>query len=137
MSLMNSLSQSEKDFLEYKDEHSRGRIVNHVENGLTFDKAVIKEAGESLISYYDWIRNNIKDEDKYKLNEFDDIPLTYKGEDLNPFEKDIFDRLPNIGKWQWSNYSRIWRALEEADQCLMEFVYNEVNYLCQGPNNTT
>ena len=53
------------------------------------------------------------------------------------FEKDIFDRLPNIGKWQWSNYSRIWRALEEADECLMEFVYHEANYLCQPPDNTT
>ena len=133
---MNSLTQSEKDFLEYKGEHSRSIIIKYVENGLPFDKAVIKEAGESLISYYNWIRNNIKDEDKNKLNDFDDIPLTYKGEDLDDFEKDIFDRLPNIGKWQWGNYSRVWRALEEADQCLMEFVHHEVNYLCQGPNNT-
>lgn len=134
---MNCLIKEEKDFLEYKDEHSRGRIIKHVENGLSFDKAVIKEAGESLISYYDWIRNNIKDEDKHKLNEFDDIPLTYKGEDLNDFEKNIFNRLPNIGKWQWSNYSRVWRALEEADECLMEFVYNEANYLCNGSDNMT
>lgn len=128
---MNSLTQSEKDFLEYKGEHSRSRIIKYVENGLTFDKAVIKEAGEGLISYYNWIRNNIKDEDKHKLNEFNDIPLTYKGGDLDDFEKDIFDRLPNIGKWQWGNYSRVWRALEEADQCLMEFVHHEANYLCQ------
>lgn len=134
---MNRLSQEEIDFLQYKGEHSRGRIVKHLENGLSFDKAVIKEAGESLISYYDWIRNNIRDEDKQKLNEFDNIPLTYKGEDLNDFEKDIFDRLPNIGKWQWSNYSRVWRALEEADECLMEFVYNEANYLCNGSDNMT
>ena len=133
---MNSLTQSEKDFLQYKDENSRSRIIKYVENGLPFDKAVIKEAGESLISYYNWILNNIRDEDKHKLKDFDDIPLTYKGEDLDDFEKDIFDRLPNIGKWQWGNYSRVWRALEEADQCLMEFVHHEVNYLCQGPNNT-
>ena len=132
MTLMNSLTQSEKDFLEYKDEHSRSRIIKYVENGLSFDKAVIKEAGEGLISYYDWIRNNIKDEDKHKLNEFDDISLTYHGNDLNPFEKDIFNRLPNIGKWQWGNYSRVWRALEEADQCLMEFVHHEINYLCHA-----
>jgi len=137
MSLMNRLTQSEKDFLEYRHETTRERIIKLLENGLSFDKAVIKEAGESLISYYDWIRNNIKDEDKHKLNDFDNIPLTYHGTDLNPFEKDIFDRLPNIGKWQWSNYSRIWRALEEADECLMEFVYHEANYLCQPPDITT
>jgi len=136
MSLMNSLTQSEKYFLEYRHETTRERIIKLLENGLPFDKAVIKEAGESLISYYDWIRNNIKDEDKHKLNDFDNIPLTYHGNDLNPFEKDIFDRLPNIGKWQWSNYSRTWRALEEADECLMEFVYHEANYLCQPPDNT-
>ena len=134
---MNRLTQSEKDFLQYKDEHSRSRIIKYVENDLPFDKAVIKEGGESLISYYNWILNNIRDIDKHKLNEFDNIPLTYKGEDLNDFEKDIFDRLPNIGKWQWSNYSRVWRALEEADECLMEFVYHEANYLCQAPDNTT
>jgi hypothetical protein len=138
---MDNLSQSEKDFLEFKHETTKNRILNYLETGLTFDKAVIKEAGESLISDYEYIRNNIKDEDKHKLNEFDNIPLTYHGTDLNEFEKDIFNRLPNIGKWQWSNYSRIWRALEEADECLMEFVYHEANYLCQGPqaapdNNT-
>ncbi len=132
---MDNLSQSEKDFLEFKHETTKNRILNYLETGLTFDKAVIKEAGESLISYYEYIRNNIKDIDKYKLNEFDNIPLTYHGTDLNEFEKDIFNRLPNIGKWQWSNYSRIWRALEEADECLMEFVYHEANYLCQGPTN--
>jgi len=134
---MNSLTQSEKDFLEYRHETTRERIIKLLENGLSFDKAVIKEAGESLISYYNWIRNNIKDEDKHKLNDFDNIPLTYHGTDLNPFEKDIFDRLPNIGKWQWSNYTRVWRALEEADECLMEFVYHEANYLCQPPINNT
>jgi len=132
---MDNLSQSEKDFLEFKHETTKNRILNYLETGLTFDKAVIKEAGESLISYYEYIRNNLKDIDKHKLNEFDNIPLTYHGTDLNEFEKDIFDRLPNIGKWQWSNYSRIWRALEEADECLMEFVYHEANYLCQGPTN--
>ena len=138
---MDNLSQSEKDFLEFKQETTKNRILNYLETGLTFDKAVIKEAGESLISDYEYIRNNLKDIDKHKLNEFDNIPLTYHGTDLNEFEKDIFNRLPNIGKWQWSNYSRIWRALEEADECLMEFVYHEANYLCQGPqaapdNNT-
>ena len=54
---MNSLTRDEKEFLEYKDEHSRGRIVKLLENGLSFDKAVIKEAGESLISYYDCIKS--------------------------------------------------------------------------------
>ena len=134
---MNSLTHDEKDFLQDKDEHSRGRIIKLLDTGLPFDKAVVKEAGESLISFYGWIRNNIKDEDKHKLNEFDNIPLTYHGTDLNEFEKNIFDRLPNIGKWQWGNYSRIWRALEEADECLMEFVYHETNYLCQPPDNMT
>lgn len=133
---MNSLTEDEKEFLEYRHETTRERIIKLLENGLSFDKAVIKEAGESLISYYDWIRNNIKDIDKHKLNDFDNIPLTYHGNDLNEFEKDIFDRLPNIGKWQWSNYTRVWRALEEADECLMEFVYHEANYLCQPPDNT-
>ena len=134
---MNSLTEDEKEFLEYRPETTRERIIKLLDNGLPFDKAVIKEAGESLISYYEWIRNNIKDEDKHKLNDFDNIPLTYHGTDLNEFEKNIFDRLPNIGKWQWGNYSRIWRALEEADECLMEFVYHEANYLCQPPDNTT
>ena len=134
---MNSLTQSEKDFLEYRNETTRERIIKLLDNGLPFDKAVIKEAGESLISYYDWIHNNIKDIDKHKLNDFDNIPLTYHGNDLNEFEKDIFNRLPNIGKWQWSNYTRTWRALEEADECLMEFVYHEANYLCQPPINNT
>jgi hypothetical protein len=136
-----NLTEEEKEFLNYKGEFSKEHIVKHLENGLDFDNAVITEAQESLTSYHNWVQNNIKDEDKHKLNEFDNIPLTYHGTDLNEFEKDIFNRLPNIGKWQWSNYSRIWRALEEADECLMEFVYHEANYLCQGPqaapdNNT-
>jgi hypothetical protein len=134
---MNNLSQDEKEFLEYKDEFSRNIIIKHIENGLSFNKAVIKEAGESLISYHDWVLKNIKEEDKNKLNEFDNITLTYQGEDLNEFEKNIFDRLPNIGKWQCGNYSRMWRALEEALECLMEFVYHEANYLWQSPNNIT
>ena len=130
------LSESENEFLQFRHEVTRSRIIKYIENGLPFDKAVIKEAGESLISYYEYIKDNIKDEDKHKLNEFDDIPLTYHGTDLNDFEKDIFDRLPNIGKWQWSNYTRVWRALEEADECLMEFVYHEANYLCRAPQET-
>ena len=44
-------------------------------------------------------------------------------------KKKIFDKLPDIGKWQCGNYSRMWRALEEADESLMEFVHHEVNYL--------
>ena len=79
---MDNLSQSEKDFLEFKHETTKNRILNYLETGLTFDKAVIKEAGESLISDYEYIRNNLKDIDKHKLNEFDNIPLTYHGTDL-------------------------------------------------------
>ena len=119
-----------KHFLERKFFNTKiNRIAIH--HNLSF--CGCKILSENLINHYEYIRNNLKDIDKHKLNEFDNIPLTYHGTDLNEFEKDIFDRLPNIGKWQWSNYSRIWRALEEADECLMEFVYHEANYLCQGP----
>ena len=127
---IDNLTEEETEFLNYRGEVTKEHIVKHLENGLDFDNAVITEAQESLTSYHNWVQNNIKDEDKHKFNEFDNIELTYHGENLTVYEKTLFDKLPNIGKWQCGNYSRMWRALEEAEECLMEFVYHEVNYLC-------
>ena len=74
--------------------------------------------------------NNIKDTDKYKLDDWDELHHTnYTGDNLTEFQKQLFDTLPNVGKWQVGNYSRMWRGLQEAEECLMEFVYHEVDYL--------
>jgi hypothetical protein len=124
-----TLTKEEREFLEYKGRVSQEFIIKHLENGLDFHNAVITEAQESISSYHNWIHNNIKDEDKHKFEEFNKIQINYQGSDLTDYEKKIFDKLPDIGKWQCGNYSRMWRALEEADESLMEFVYNEVNYL--------
>ena len=129
-----NLTSDESDFLKYKSEPTRSRILKHIENGLNFSDAVITEAQESLTSYYDWVKNNIKDEDRNKFNEWSlDHVTNYKGENLTPYEKSIFDKLPDIGKWQCGNYSRMWRAIEEADESLVEFIHHEANYLCQPP----
>ena len=133
---MNSnLTSDESEFLNYKGEPSKSRILKHIENGLNFSDAVITEAQESLTSYYDWVKNNIKDEDRDKFNKwsFDHATDDYKGENLTAYEKSIFDKLPDIGKWQVGNYSRMWRALEEADESLVEFIHHELNYLCYPP----
>ena len=96
---------------------------------------MITEASESLISYYKWVLNNVKEEDKKRVEEWDDGNATlYRGGDLTDYEKKLFNTLPNIGKWQVGNYTRMWRGLEEAEECLMEFVHHELNYLCSSPS---
>ena len=99
-------------------------------DGKSCNDAVGTEASESLVSYYNWIKSNVKDEDKYKITEFDDSYKTkYNGDNLTPYETELFNTLPNVGKWQVGNYSRMWRGLEEADECLMELVHHELEYL--------
>ena len=131
-----TLDEQEKEFLKYKCEVTKEKIIKHIQNGLSFEDAVITEASESLVSYYNWVVDNAKDEDKDKVYDWNKGNATsYTGEDLNEYQKKLFDTLPNIGKWQVGNYSRMWRALEEADECLMEFIHHELNYLC-NPNIT-
>ena len=129
-----NLTSDESDFLKYKSEPTRSRILQYIENGLNFSDAVITEAQESFTSYYDWVKNNIKDEDRDKFNKWSfDHATDYKDDDLTAYEKSIFDKLPDIGKWQVGNYSRMWRAIEEADESLVEFIHHELNYLCNPP----
>jgi len=128
---METLSQQEIEFLDYKGEPTKSKTMNYINQGYSFYHSIIKVLSENLINHYEYIRNNVRDEDKHIFSEWDNnIELTYQGEDLSRYEKEIFDTLPNIGKWQISNYSRVWRALEEAGECLTEFVYHELNYLC-------
>ena len=127
---LNTLPENELSFYNSKHPYAQNEILKHLNDGLSFDEAVIKEACESLVSYYDWVKNNIKDTDKYKLDDWDDLHYTnYTGDNLSEFQKQLFDTLPNVGKWQVGNYSRMWRGLQEAEECLMEFVYHEVDYL--------
>jgi len=129
-----NLTSTEYDFLKYKSEPTRSRILQYIENGLNFSDAVITEAQESLTSYYNWVKNNVKDEDRNRFNEWSTDHVTnYTGDNLTEYEKSLFDKLPDIGKWQVGNYSRMWRALEEADECLCEFIHHELNYLCKSP----
>ena len=127
---LNTLPEDQLRFYNSKHPYAQNEILKHLNDGLPFDKAVTKEACESLVSYYDWVKNNIKDTDKYKLDDWDDLHHTnYTGDNLTEFQKQLFDTLPNVGKWQVGNYSRMWRGLQEAEECLMEFVYHEVDYL--------
>lgn len=127
---LNTLPENELSFYNSKHPYAQNEILKHLNDGLSFDEAVIKEACESLVSYYDWVKNNIKDTDKYKLDDWDDLHYTnYTGDNLSEFQKQLFDTLPNVGKWQVGNYSRMWRGLQEAEECLMEFVHHEVDYL--------
>lgn len=126
-----TLDEKEKEFLKYKSEVTKEHIIKHLQNGLSFENSVITEASESLVSYYKWVVDNAKEEDKGKVRDWNEGNATvYNGEGLNEYQKKLFDTLPNIGKWQVGNYSRMWRALEEADECLMEFIHHELNYLC-------
>ena len=132
-----NLTADESEFLKYKGEHAKPIILNHMKTGLSFSDAVITEAQESLTSYYNWVSNNIRDEDRDRFNEWSFAFITnYTGDNLTEYEKSLFDKLPNVGKWQVGNYGRMWRALEEADECLMEFVSHEANYLCNPPQKT-
>ena len=125
------LTTEESDFFNSKSEVTKVRILSYLNNGLKFQDAVVTEAQKSLISYYNWVKNNAKDEDKYKITEWDNQHQTdYKGDNLTEYEQYLFESLPNVGKWQVGNYSRMWRALEEADECLCEFIHHELNYLC-------
>jgi len=127
---INNLTPDELDFYNRKNPVSKRDILKHLNNGKSFSDAVVTEASESLVSYYNWTKNNVKDEDKYKITDWDNRHMTnYAGDDLTQYEKELFDTLPNVGKWQVGNYSRMWRGLEEADECLMEFIYHELDYL--------
>ena len=127
---IDDLTPDELDFYNRKNPVSKREILKHLNNGKSFSDAVVTEASESLVSYYNWIKDNVKDEDKYKVTDYDNIHMTnYRGDDLTQYEKELFDTLPNVGKWQVGNYSRMWRGLEEADECLMEFIYHELDYL--------
>ena len=127
---INNLTPDELNFYNLKNENTKNRILKHLNDGKSFSDSVVTEASESLVSYYNWIKNNVKDIDKYKITDFDDSYKTeYNGDNLTEYEKELFDTLPNVGKWQVGNYSRMWRGLEEADLCLMEFIHNELDYL--------
>ena len=127
---LNSLTEDQQSFYNHKQPISQRGILKYLNNGLTFENAIVSEATDSLVSYYTWVKNNIKDTDKYKLDNWDDLHQTnYTGGNLTEYQKRLFDTLPNVGKWQVGNYSRMWRGLQEAEECLMEFVYHEVDYL--------
>ena len=127
---INDLTSDELYFYNLKNENTKNEILKHLNDGKSFSDAVVTEASESLISYYNWIKDNIKNEDKYKMIDFENRHKTnYNGDGLTQYEKELFDKLPNVGKWQVGNYSKMRRGLEEADECLMEFTYHELDYL--------
>ena len=133
---MDNLTEDELDFYNNKGEVTKEKILKHLNNGLSFDDAIVTEASESLVSYYNWVMNNAKDEDKYKVKDWDIRHETnYTGGNLTEYEKTLFETLPNVGKWQVGNYSQMWRGLEEADECLVEFIHHELDYL-SNPCNT-
>ena len=133
---LEDLTEAELNFYNNKGEVSKEEILKHLNNGLSFSDAVVTEASESLVSYYNWVMNNAKDEDKYKVKDWDIRHETnYTGGNLTEYEKTLFETLPNVGKWQVGNYSIMWRGLEEADECLVEFIHHELDYL-SNPCNT-
>ena len=133
---MDNLTEAELNFYNNKGGVSKEEILKHLNNGLSFSDAVVTEASESLVSYYNWVMNNAKDEDKYKVKDWDIRHETnYTGGNLTEYEKTLFETLPNVGKWQVGNYSQMWRGLEEADECLVEFIHHELDYL-SNPCNT-
>ena len=129
------LTEDESDFYNGKNEVSKREILKHLNDGKSFHDSVLTEAQESLVSYYNWAKNSVKDEDKYKITDFDNRHQTnYIGHNLTEYEKEIFNKLPNVGKWQVGNYNRMWRGLQEADECLYEFIHHELDYL-SNPHN--
>jgi len=129
-SFTDNFTDEEWSFFTSKGEVDQQKIMEHFNTGKSFHDSVLTVAQESLVSYYEWVKNNVTDEDKYKVDDWDNHHQTnYEGENLTEYEKQLFDKLPNVGKWQVGNYSRMWRALEEAEECLMEFVYHELDYL--------
>tara|TARA_R110001599_G_scaffold228049_2_gene427149 strand:- start:848 stop:1264 length:417 start_codon:yes stop_codon:yes gene_type:complete len=133
---LEDLTEEELHFYNYKGEVSKEEILKHLNSGLSFSDAVVTEAQESLVSYYNWVKNNVKDEDKSKVTDWDIRHETnYTGDNLTEYEKKLFETLPNVGKWQVGNYSRMWRGLEEANDCLVEFIHHELDYLCNPSLN--
>ena len=127
---MDDLTPDELVFYNRKNAISKEQILKHLNEGKSFNDAIVTEASESLISYYNWIKDNVKNEDKYKIIEFDDLYKTnYNEDNLTEYEKELFNKLPNVGKFQVTGYNRMWRGLQEADECLVEFVYYELDYL--------
>jgi len=127
---IDNLTPDELYFYNSKSDNTRNNILKYLNNGKSFDDAIVTVSSESLVSYYNWIKDNVKDIDKYKITNYDDIhESNYTGDDLTPYEKELFDTLPNVGKWQVGNYGRMWRGLEEAYECLMEFTHHELDYL--------
>jgi len=127
----------ELDFYNRKNDVSKEKILKHLNRGLSFDNAVITEAQESFVSYHNWAKNNVKDEDKHIIDEWDNSHQTnYTGTDLTNYEKQIFDKLPNAAKWQVENNSRMWKAIEHAQENLIELIYNKLYYLFNPLNNT-
>jgi len=129
-SFTDNFTDEEWSFFTSKGEVDQQKIMENFNTGKSFHDSVLTAAQESLVSYYEWVKNNVTDEDKSKVDDWDNHHQTnYEGENLTEYEKQLFDKLPNVGKWQVGNYSRMWRALEEAEECLMEFVYHELDYL--------
>ena len=128
--ILQNLNSDELEFYSNKSHVSKREILKFLNSGLSFEDSIITEAQESLTSYYNWIKKNIKEEDKKKFNDWDkDHETSYEGKDLTEYQKIIFDKLPNVGKFMVGSYSRMWRALEEAEESLMEFVHHELKYL--------
>ena len=127
---MDDLTPDELDFYNRKNAISKEEILKHLNEGKSFNDAIVTEASESLVSYYNWIKNNVKDTDKYKVIEFDDLYKTnYNEDNLTEYEKELFNNLPNVGKFQVGCYNQMWRGLQEADECLVEFIYYQLEYL--------
>ena len=133
---MDDLTPDELDFYNRKNPVSKEQILKHLNEGKSFNDAIVTEASESLVSYYNWIKNNVKDTDKYKIIEFDDLyKINYNEDNLTEYEKELFNNLPNVGKYQVGFYDQMWRGLQEADECLIEFVYHEIYYLIECINS--
>tara|TARA_R110002074_G_scaffold161974_1_gene320426 strand:- start:1674 stop:2084 length:411 start_codon:yes stop_codon:yes gene_type:complete len=129
---LDNLSSEESTFYNGQLEFNRRDILQHLNTGLSFYHSVLTEKQESLTLYYEWIKNNVKDLDKYKVTDFDNRHRTnYTGGNLTQYEKNLFEKLPNVGKWQVGNYSRMLRGLQEAHESLYEFMFQELNYLSQ------
>ena len=85
---IDDLTPDELDFYNRKNPVSKREILKHLNNGKSFSDAVVTEASESLISYYNWIKDNVKNEDKYKMIDFENRHRTdYNGDNLTQYEK--------------------------------------------------
>jgi hypothetical protein len=85
---INDLTSDELYFYNLKNENTKSEILKHLNDGKSFSDAVVTEASESLISYYNWIKDNVKNEDKYKMIDFENRHRTdYNGDNLTQYEK--------------------------------------------------